>query len=651
MGSCCSSRNIKAQLPYFIEAVGKSSQSNDRIEIDKQQSDSKLVVQRVDEPANLRITSRSSSKLKNNVFSPSPEASVSYSSYLDISSKIQTKPRIRQLPSIPNLKIDKVKPIEPVIDDDVINRRKLAFQQQRMNKKLTMHNQNHPKSHVGSNELRQVKSYTPTSHLALPENSTLQIKKKETPSISSMESSVTISPSASELNSQRSLTLSSLKNEELITSYVSLSPLPTSSNHRNLLNRTKSKHIIPELRINSQPDGKIQLEIPKVPQLYLDMSMKWEASSEIYSHRNMNLLSPHSTASVASFSVRNILDRRTSNGSSSTTISPLNDLRLGIKGRKRRNLLELKPISSERTSSRPECTILSDSGSLKSNIQFKRTKVLKKSKGSDSYSCINQYKLKEELGKGAFGRVVKATTEDGGIYAIKIYNCRNLRSKWISKGQTALDLISTEIEIMSKLDHPNVIKLHEVIESPSSNKIYLIMDYASRGSLADIIPISESEAKKYFKHLICGLSYLHKVAKVAHKDIKPDNLLIDSENRLRIGDFGSSQNLIEGLIEIRGSVSTYAFMAPELVRGDLSISGEAVDVWASGVTLYYMILGQLPFHTKKLQQMYEAIKTQEVSFPNTLSSECVSLLSGMLEKDPSARIKVEEILRYSWMKH
>jgi serine/threonine protein kinase len=210
--------------------------------------------------------------------------------------------------------------------------------------------------------------------------------------------------------------------------------------------------------------------------------------------------------------------------------------------------------------------------------------------------------------------------------------------------------MSSEADIMSRLDHPHIIKLHEVIDSTSSNKIYLIMDYASKGSLADLIPLTEQLARRYFKQLMSGLTYLHKVARVAHKDIKPDNLLIDSDDRLRIGDFGSSQNLVEGMMEVSGSVSTYAFMAPELVRGDPNISGEAVDVWASGVTLYYLIVGKLPFHTKKLQQLYEAIKTQEVSFPESMSKECVSLLTGMLEKDPAVRFKVEDIVRCDWVK-
>lgn len=649
MGICCSKRNIKIQLPYFIDIERKPSQSNDKIEFSKPRSYSIELIQGIGELASSRIILRSSSKLGTNLLKHSPEASESFSSYLDISCKIQTKPRIRQLPSVPKLKLEKVKPTEPVIDDDIINRRKLAFSQQKKNRRLSIPKNNLDRTSVHSNKSRLEKSVTHFKILEVPDTSIQSIKEIETCSISNLEKTMNFSPSLPEINSKRSFSQNTQKGNQLLVSCVSSSPLPTSARNRNLLNLMKSSQVIPELRINSQPHSKDLLQTPKVPQLPLDVTMKSEASSEMNSNRNMQLLSPQSTVSISSFTVRNIAERRNSNGSTSTTLSPINEQQIEVKCGKRRNLLALKPISSERVSSRPVDSILSDSKFFKTDRQIIHTKFIKKSKAFDSYNSINQYKLKEELGKGAFGRVVKADTEDGSLYAVKIYSRRNLRSKWIYKGRTALDLVSSEIEIMSKLNHPHVIKLHEVIECPSSNKIYLVIDYASRGSLADIIPVSESQAKIYFKQLILGLSYLHKVAKVAHKDIKPDNLLIDSENHLRIGDFGSSQNLVEGMMEIRGSVSTYAFMAPELVRGDSNISGEAVDVWASGVTLYYMIVGQLPFHTKKLQQLYEAIKTQEVSFPDSISSECVSLLSGMLVKDPSARLRVEEIVRYSWM--
>jgi hypothetical protein len=637
MGSCCSKRNIKIQQPIPIETHHKSSLSNDRISIENPQSVINSQSQHDLEAASRSVSRRGSSKLITSVHSPISDSLESFSSYLDISCKIQLGPRIRPLPPLPKLDFNKVKRIEPVVDDDVINRRKLAFQQQKKNRNLSIASPNHQAACAPSNDLRHVKSETPAKFLALP---------KASIGISKPNNSLTLS-FADTSNSQRSM--QSDKLGQFISNSMILSPLPTPTRHRNLLDRMRDKQVVPELMINSKPSGNL-LQSSRVPNLTLDSSMKWEAGSEINSTRNMNLLSPQSTASLPSISVRNPPDRRISNCSTSTTLSPKNEHRLGLNPGKRRNLLELKPIQSARISSRIEDTILSETCSQISNRDIKRTKFIKKSKAHDGFKCVNQYKLKEELGKGSFGRVVKATTENGNIYAIKIYSRRSLRSKWIAKGKTALDLMSSEADIMSRLDHPHIIKLHEVIDSTSSNKIYLIMDYASKGSLADLIPLTEQLARRYFKQLMSGLTYLHKVARVAHKDIKPDNLLIDSDDRLRIGDFGSSQNLVEGMMEVSGSVSTYAFMAPELVRGDPNISGEAVDVWASGVTLYYLIVGKLPFHTKKLQQLYEAIKTQEVSFPESMSKECVSLLTGMLEKDPAVRFKVEDIVRCDWVK-
>lgn len=279
--------------------------------------------------------------------------------------------------------------------------------------------------------------------------------------------------------------------------------------------------------------------------------------------------------------------------------------------------------------------------------RVKRTYTIKKSI-IDGMVHINEYTIMEELGRGAYGTVYKCKKDTGEIFAVKIYRKRTLKSKWLGRGRTGLDCVNNEIDVLSKLSHVNIINMYEVIHAENKNKIYLILEYATNGSLKDLIPLPEDTARVYFRQLIEGCIYLHK-HNIAHKDIKPDNLLLTSDNKIKIADFGSAEILMEGKIGVKGNSSTYAYMSPELVRCDLEIYGEAVDVWSAGVTLYYMILGELPFKEKKLQNLYEAIRNKEVRVGEGYSSEFQNIMDSLLEKDPFKRINLNQILSHPWI--
>ena len=200
---------------------------------------------------------------------------------------------------------------------------------------------------------------------------------------------------------------------------------------------------------------------------------------------------------------------------------------------------------------------------------------------------------------------------------------------------------------MMSTNHENIIKLFEVIGVFTSKKLYLVLEYAENGNLLEKCPIPEEEAKVYFKSLIFALEYLHNDLNIVHRDIKPQNLLISSNNVLKVCDFGFSQFIDSQKDEISFSAGTYVFMPPEVQKGG-KYKGKPADVWASGITLCFFIIGKSPFKSKKIGSLYEEISNAEITFPDHVSQSLKELITGMTVKDPLKRFTIEDIKSSEW---
>ncbi|KAF4073051.1 hypothetical protein AMELA_G00254370 [Ameiurus melas] len=301
-------------------------------------------------------------------------------------------------------------------------------------------------------------------------------------------------------------------------------------------------------------------------------------------------------------------------------------------------------------------------------IESKRVSI------SDSQDCIqlNQYRLKSEIGKGSYGVVKLAYNEDDEkYYAMKVVSKKKLmkqcgfprrpppRGPKAAVGEQLkvlgpLERVYQEIAILKKLDHLNIVKLVEVLDDPAEDNLHMVFELMQKGPVMEVPtdnPLTEEQARLYFRDIVLGIEYLHH-QKIVHRDIKPSNLLLGDDGHVKIADFGVS-NQFEGNDALLSSTAgTPAFMAPETLSDNRkSFSGKALDVWAMGVTLYCFVFGKCPFIDEYILALHNKIRSKPVEFPETptISEGLKNLILKMLDKDPNTRITIPQIKLDAWL--
>ncbi|XP_044486973.1 CBL-interacting serine/threonine-protein kinase 11-like [Mangifera indica] len=261
-------------------------------------------------------------------------------------------------------------------------------------------------------------------------------------------------------------------------------------------------------------------------------------------------------------------------------------------------------------------------------------------------ALFGKYELGRLLGCGAFAKVHHARdVRTGQSVAIKIINKKKLSNSKLASN------IKREISIMRRLNHPNIVKLYEVLATKT--KIYFVMEFVKGGELFGKVAkgrFSEDLSRKYFQQLISAVGYCHSHG-VFHRDLKPENLLVDENGNLKVTDFGLSavtdQIQPDGLLHTL--CGTPAYVAPEILTKK-GYDGAKVDVWSCGVILFVLTAGYLPFNDPNLMAMYKKIYKGEFRCPKWMSKDLKRFLSRLLDTNPETRITVDQIINDPWFK-
>ncbi|XP_068663559.1 phosphoenolpyruvate carboxylase kinase 1-like [Aristolochia californica] len=263
-----------------------------------------------------------------------------------------------------------------------------------------------------------------------------------------------------------------------------------------------------------------------------------------------------------------------------------------------------------------------------------------------SEALKRDYQICEEIGRGRFGTVFRCFSPVSGEF----FACKSI-DKGLLSDAIDRECLEKEAKILHLVSgNPNVIQIFEVYEDEDA--LHMVFELCPSPDLFDRISkriFSETEAAAVMSALMEAIAHCHSRG-VAHRDIKPDNILFDDRNRLKLADFGSADCFGVGR-PLRGIVGTPYYVAPEVVAG--REYNEKVDVWSAGVILYIMLAGIPPFYGDSAAEIFEVVLRGNLRFPtrlfHSISPTAKDLIRRMLCKDVSRRFSAEQVLRHPWM--
>ena len=266
----------------------------------------------------------------------------------------------------------------------------------------------------------------------------------------------------------------------------------------------------------------------------------------------------------------------------------------------------------------------------------------------NKYDFIHENK--SPIGKGAFGEVWKVTHENSQkVYCIKILNKRDIFE------QKLINQINKEISIMYNVNHPYSVKLVNHFED--NEKLYLIMELASNGNLYNFIQKSKKDKiknidliKKYIIQTIEIIKYLHSL-KIIYRDIKPENILLDKNDNVKLCDYGWATYFTPGKF-LTVYCGTPEYVSPEMLKK--YPYNEKVDIWGIGVLIFELVFGYAPFSSNFNEDRYNNIKSGNIKWPSDLNEEyndIKDLIEKILKINPNERISLNEIENHPWLKN
>ncbi|KAI0564081.1 Serine/threonine protein kinase [Gracilaria domingensis] len=261
---------------------------------------------------------------------------------------------------------------------------------------------------------------------------------------------------------------------------------------------------------------------------------------------------------------------------------------------------------------------------------------------------LGKYVLQEEIGAGGFGKVRRGFDESTGEkVAIKILNKDDLCMHEMTQ------CVKKEIELLTTLRHPNIIKGKEVMIS--KHKVFLVMEYADGGDVHSALQrrrrFTEGEARVLFRALMEALIYCHSKG-VYHRDLKLENMLLTSSGGMKVCDFGlaSVRDLHKNKTDLCSTiVGTEDFSCPE-IRQSIPYKGEKADMWSCGVILFSLLAGRFPFEGNTPKELSQRVINCKYSIPRYFSKEVKEVIQSLLVKEPKRRRSAREVLESDWLR-
>ena len=263
-------------------------------------------------------------------------------------------------------------------------------------------------------------------------------------------------------------------------------------------------------------------------------------------------------------------------------------------------------------------------------------------------NLLDKYTVEKEIGAGGYARCLLVKNKTTG----QLYACKELQKNKLNNVAS----LKSEIQILIKLDHPNIIKLYEIYEN--DNYIYLVMELCTGGELFDRIiqkteqgkQFTEKEVANIFQQMMSAINYCHS-NKIVHRDLKPENLLLatqDENSPIKVIDFGMSR-IFNNKQAMFDKVGTAYYISPEVLDG---FYDEKCDIWSAGVILYILLCGYPPFNGNDDDEIFESIKKRKFVFPEAewanISKEAKDLINKMLS-EPLTRLTAEQVLGHPWL--